>query len=396
MKKNRIIAAGHICIDITPLFEERKYKNISELLVPGKLIHVGAADVHTGGSVANTGLAMKLLGADVSLMGKVGNDEFGSMILNILKTYQAAEGMIVDESSSTSYSTVLAIPGIDRIFLHNPGANDTFSSEDLNLKLIREAGLFHFGYPPIMEKMYEHDGAELVKVFKLAKKCGCMTSMDLAAVDEDSPAGRADWKTIFKETLPYVDFFLPSVEEICYMLDKEKYRRLQKRAGGRDVTEVLSLEKDVIPLAEQILDMGCKLAIIKCGAAGFYYKTKGKEAFDTLSADSGIELSGFADREGFEKSYVPDAVISGTGAGDTTIAAFLTAMVKGYPFERCIQLAAATGASCVAAVDALSGLKPFDELIEKIDAGWKKQNLISDTTIYQNEEKRNRYVSEFE
>lgn len=382
MKKDRIIAAGHICIDITPLFEERKYKNISELLVPGKLIHVGAADVHTGGSVANTGLAMKLLGADASLMGKVGNDEFGRMILNILKKYQAAEGMIVDESSSTSYSAVLAIPGIDRIFLHNPGANDTFLSRDLNLALIREAGLFHFGYPPIMEKMYEQDGAELVKVFKLVKECGCMTSMDLAAVDEDSAAGRADWKVIFQNTLPYVDFFLPSVEEICYMLDKEKYRELQERAAGRDVTEVLSLERDVVPLAEQILDMGCKLVIIKCGAAGFYYRTKGKEAFDQLSADSGIDFSGFADREGFEKSYVPDAVVSGTGAGDTTIAAFLTAMIKEYPFERCIQLAAATGASCVAAVDALSGLKSFDELIRKIDAGWEKQTLISNTGAY--------------
>lgn len=382
MKRSKIIAAGHICIDITPLFEERKYKNISELLVPGKLIHVGAADIHTGGSVANTGLAMKLLGADVALMGKVGNDEFGRMILNILEKYQAADGMIVDENSSTSYSAVLAIPGIDRIFLHNPGANDTFSGGDLNLELIREAGLFHFGYPPIMEKMYEHDGAELVKVFKMVKECGCMTSMDLAAVDEDSAAGRADWKTIFKNTLPYVDFFLPSVEEICYMLDKEKYRELQERAAGRDVTEVLSLQKDVVPLAEQILEMGCKLVIIKCGAAGFYYKTKGKEAFAKLETESGIDFGSFADKEGFEKSYVPDAVVSGTGAGDTTIGALLTAMVKGYSFERCLQLAAATGASCVAAVDALSGLKPFDELMRKIDAGWEKQTLISDTKIY--------------
>lgn len=374
--KNKIIAAGHICIDITPMFKGEKCNNVTDLLVPGKLINVGAADIHTGGSVANTGLAMKLMGADVSLMGKVGDDEFGRMILNILEKFQAADGMIVDAASSTSYSAVLAIPGIDRIFLHNPGANDTFTGEDLNFDLIKEAVLFHFGYPPIMAKMYENGGKELADVFKRVKETGCLTSLDLAAVDEKSEAGKADWESIFKETLPYVDFFLPSVEEICYMLDKEKYDELQMRADGRDVTEVLSIEKDVVPLADRILDMGCKLVIIKCGAAGFYYKTKDAEVFEALSAHSGLEFAGFGGQAGFEKSYVPDAVISGTGAGDTTIAAFLTAMVKGYPFEKCLQLAAATGASCVAAVDALSGLKPLEELQAKIDAGWAKQDLL--------------------
>ncbi len=374
--KNKIIAAGHICIDITPMFKGEKCNNVTDLLVPGKLINVGAADIHTGGSVANTGLAMKLMGADVSLMGKVGDDEFGRMILNILENYQAADGMIVDAASSTSYSAVLAIPGIDRIFLHNPGANDTFTGKDLNFNLIKEAVVFHFGYPPIMANMYADDGKELTDIFKQVKEAGCLTSLDLAAVDEKSEAGKADWESIFRETLPYVDFFLPSVEEICYMLDKEKYYELQKRAGGRDVTEVLSIEEDVVPLADRILDMGCKLVIIKCGAAGFYYKTKGAEAFEELSAVSGLDLASFGGKAGFEKSFVPDAVISGTGAGDTTIAAFLTAMVKGYSFEECLQLASATGASCVAAVDALSGLKPLEELKAKIDGGWKKQDLL--------------------
>ena len=38
----------------------------------------------------------------------------------------------------------------------------------------------------------------------------------------------------------------------------------------------------------------------------------------------------------------------------------------------CMHLAAATGASCVAAYDALSGLKPLGELRGKIASGWKK------------------------
>lgn len=80
-------------------------------------------------------------------------------------------------------------------------------------------------------------------------------------------------------------------------------------------------------------------------------------------------MGGFA---GFEKSYVPEQLLSGTGAGDTSIAAFLTAVLDGYSPEMAMHLAAAAGASCVAAYDALSGLRPFAELEEKIRKGWAK------------------------
>ena len=143
MKK--VIAAGHICLDITPVFPAGKqYDSLSGLLVPGKLIQMEAADVHTGGSVANTGLALKLLGCDVTLMGKVGDDSFGMMIRNILAGYGAG-GLLVDPDSSTSYSVVLAVPGQDRVFLHSPGANDTFSGKDIPDDALEDAALFHFG-----------------------------------------------------------------------------------------------------------------------------------------------------------------------------------------------------------------------------------------------------------
>ena len=72
--KKKVIAAGHICLDITPVFSGKKAERPGDILIPGKLVNVGPADVHTGGAVANTGLAMKFFGADVSLMGKIGND----------------------------------------------------------------------------------------------------------------------------------------------------------------------------------------------------------------------------------------------------------------------------------------------------------------------------------
>ena len=58
--KKKVIAAGHICLDITPVFLNHKVTDISSILRPGELIEMGKANVSTGGSVANTGLAMKI------------------------------------------------------------------------------------------------------------------------------------------------------------------------------------------------------------------------------------------------------------------------------------------------------------------------------------------------
>ena len=44
-----VIAAGQICIDITPVFQNgHDYTRITDLLEPGNLIRVEQADIHTG------------------------------------------------------------------------------------------------------------------------------------------------------------------------------------------------------------------------------------------------------------------------------------------------------------------------------------------------------------
>lgn len=369
----KVIVAGHICLDITPVFPDKKVSGVSEMLAPGKLIEMGNADVHTGGAVANTGLALKLLGADVSLMGKTGRDAFGDMVVEILKRYGAAEGLIRAEGESTSYSVVLAIPGIDRIFLHHPGANHTFRVADIPRERIKDAALFHFGYPPLMRSMYTDGGAELVHVLRMAREAGAATSLDLAAVDAGSEAGQADWRGILERSLPYVDFFVPSIEELCFMIDRKRYDSWQKRAAGGDITEVLSVEEDIRPVARQCMEMGAKVLLLKCGAPGMYLCTANEETLSGISSRLALQADSWADQDFFEKSYVPGKVLSGTGAGDTSIAAFLQAVLEGEDPTMAMHLAAAEGASCVEAYDALGGLKSLDELKRKIEAGWEKR-----------------------
>ncbi|MEG0189737.1 MAG: carbohydrate kinase family protein [Lachnospiraceae bacterium] len=368
----KMIVAGHICLDITPVFSSNSIKPISQVLIPGKLVEMKDVSVSTGGAVANTGLGLKILGANVTLMGKVGTDEFGSIVCNILKKYDALEGMLVSPENSTSYTVVLTPPGTDRIFLHNPGANSTFSYTDLDFALIQEAELFHLGYPPIMKKLYENEGADLVHIFQRIKELHVLTSLDMATIDPESEAGQVNWIHILQKVLPYVDFFVPSIEELGFMLDRKLYDTWLERAEGQDITSVISIEEDVKPLAEQLLQWGAKVVLIKCGAPGMFFKTASKDVLLSM----GEQFTSWADKEVFEESYLPEQVLSGTGAGDTSIAAFLKAVLDGYSYTECLQLAAGTGASCVAAYDALSGLKTFEELREKIANGWEKQHLI--------------------
>lgn len=366
----RIIAAGHICIDVTPVFPHARL-SFNEILCPGRLTHVEAADIHTGGSVANTGLALKLLGGDVRLAGKVGDDPFGGMIRDRLKKVGAEEGLLIDPGGSTSYTIVIAPPGVDRIFLHHPGVNDTFISRDIPEQMLEEADHLHFGYPPLMRRMYENGGAELVSLFKRAKLLGLSTSLDLASVDPATEAGQLDWHTVLANVLPYVDFFVPSIEELCFMLDRPRYESWLTRAAGDDVTGVLDPETDIAPLAEQCLRLGAKAVLLKCGAPGMYLRTGGEAAMAAVGSRSGISAALWAGKAFFQRSYKPSKVLSGTGAGDTSIAAFLLAMLEGCPPEECVQLAAATGACCVEGYDALSGLKPLSELRARIAAGWE-------------------------
>ncbi len=368
----KVVVAGHACLDITPIFPQNENNHtIQNPLIPGKLIEMEGVEISAGGAVSNTGIAMKLLGANVTLLTKTGSDEFAGLLKQIYAKYDVADGVLQDDKVRTSYSAVIAMPGIDRIFLHDPGANHTFGYEDIQKAELSDVALFHFGYPPLMKRMYQNDGEELFKLMKYVHDQGIVTSLDMAAVDPNSEAGRADWKQILKKVLPYVDIFVPSAEELCFMLDRDRLTEWNERAEGGDITEYV-LPEDVKPLGQMCLEYGVKILLVKCGAKGMYYQTCQKEKIEDLSQKLELNAEEWANQSGFEKSYKPSKVLSATGAGDTTIAAFLTALLSGYSPEMCLHLAAGEGACCVEGYGALDGIKSLKELEEKIELGWEK------------------------
>ena len=135
--EKKVMVAGHICLDITPKFPQGLTGSVSDIFTPGKLINIDDAVLSTGGAVSNTGLAMAKLGVDVSLNGKVGDDQFGAIIKKLVGKKRAGTFKTV-KGENSSYTIILALPGVDRIFLHNPGTNDTFGTEDVDYGAIKK------------------------------------------------------------------------------------------------------------------------------------------------------------------------------------------------------------------------------------------------------------------
>lgn len=362
------VVAGHICLDITPAFHALGTGALSRLLSPGKLVHVGAADVHTGGCVANTGLALQRLGVATRLIARVGDDAFARLIQDILSAEGADCSLTCDTESSTSYSVVIALPNIDRIFWHNAGANEGFAESDVTDAAFEGARLFHFGYPPLMLRMCQNNGKELLALFRRVKASGLATSMDMAAIDPDSEAAKVDWRALLPKLLPLVDLFLPSAEELCFMLDPSRHAEWLLRANGRDIAEILDIKHDIAPLADMLMAMGSKVILIKCGARGIYCRSADSQAISTIPLP--LDTTSWSAQEGFQRSFRPSRIVSATGAGDTSIAAFLASVLEGCTLARCVERAAATGACCVEACDALSGILPLPELDRRIASGW--------------------------
>lgn len=371
-----IVIAGHICLDVIPAIQGNQQGiGLGELLLPGKLVEIGPAVLSTGGAVSNTGLALHRLGFPVKLMGKIGDDPFGELIMKILKGHgeALAEGMIVAPGESSSYSIVISPPGIDRIFLHCTGANDTFASGDVTAESLQNAKLFHFGYPPLMRRMFEDGGAELERLLSKVKAQGLTVSLDLARPDPESPAGQADWQAILERALPYVDVFLPSFEEIVYMLRPETYRQLSEQHG----TSSMAAYADghlLSSLSGQLLGMGAAMAGLKLGEYGFYLRTTSSR--DRLAAMGACapddeQLTAWQGREMMAPCYHVD-VVGTTGAGDCTIAGFLGGLSKKLTIEEVLLGAVGVGACNVEGADAVSGIRSWSELQARMASGWKR------------------------
>jgi sugar/nucleoside kinase (ribokinase family) len=355
-----VMVAGHLCLDIIPRFPDTGAGSFEEIFTPGKLVIMAGVATGTGGPVSNTGIAMRRLGNRVSFSARVGDDDFGKLTVDALKRHGHADGVRVVAGATSSYTVAIAPPGIDRIFLHDPGTNDSYGADDLDPALIADCRHFHFGYPPLMRRMYSQEGQELERIFRAAKQAGATTSCDMALPDPQSESGKAPWARILARVLPHVDIFLPSVEESLYMLEPERFGRIRAEHKGDDLIDHLSA-RHFSSLAERLLSLGAKMVALKSGHRGWYIRTGGEDGFAAMGAARPGDPANWADRELWCPAYRVERIASATGSGDSSIAGFLTALLRGEPIETALKYAVCLGWQNVQVLDAVSGIRPLQE-----------------------------------
>lgn len=103
---------------------------------------------HPGGAPANFLAALAKFGAKTALLGKVGSDSFGRLLVGTLEnTGIDTRGLLVDDSVFTTLAFVTLDAQGDRefSFARKPGADTCITFEEMDTQLIDEAKVFHFG-----------------------------------------------------------------------------------------------------------------------------------------------------------------------------------------------------------------------------------------------------------
>jgi sugar/nucleoside kinase (ribokinase family) len=276
--------------------------------------------------------------------------------------------MIVSAGQATSYSIVISPPGVDRSFLHCPGANDTFdAAADVPAGAYVGARLFHFGYPPLMRRLYTDGGRSLRELFDRVRASGeTAVSLDLARPDPASDSGRVDWPAWLAQVLPAVDLFCPSVDELLYMLDRPAFDRFSAGEPFGDVVTAARLRG----LEDAMLDLGAAACLVKLGEQGLHLRTsEGARRIADFAGRLGIDAVAWRGVERHTPCFRAN-VVGTTGAGDSTIAGFLAALLRREGPVTAARAACAVGAASVESASATAGIPHWHALERRLAGGW--------------------------
>ena len=105
-------------------------------------------EAHPGGAPANFLAALSRFGANTAMIGKVGNDAFGKLLLSTLQSARIdTKGMVIDNSVFTTLAFVTLDETGDRefSFARKPGADTQLRFEEIDTSLLERTKVFHFG-----------------------------------------------------------------------------------------------------------------------------------------------------------------------------------------------------------------------------------------------------------
>lgn len=134
MRMYDVTAIGELLIDFTPISADtRDYP---------------AMAANPGGAPSNFLAALAAYGAKTALLGKVGADVFGEMLIRSLdQAGVETAGIVTDPTVFTTLAFITLDSAGERSFsfARKPGADMRLRFEELNLSLIDRSKIFHFG-----------------------------------------------------------------------------------------------------------------------------------------------------------------------------------------------------------------------------------------------------------
>ncbi|KAI3973314.1 hypothetical protein MKX01_020689 [Papaver californicum] len=131
-----------------------------------------------GGAPANVACAVTKLGGSSAFIGKFGEDEFGHMLVNVLKENGVnSQGVCFDKDARTALAFVTLKKDGERefMFYRNPSADMMLKESDLNMDLIKQAKIFHYGSISLIT---EPCRSAHMTAMKAAREAGALLSYD--------------------------------------------------------------------------------------------------------------------------------------------------------------------------------------------------------------------------
>ncbi|CAL5407749.1 unnamed protein product [Camellia sinensis] len=207
-----------------------------------------------GGAPANVAVGIARLGGSSAFIGKVGEDEFGCMLADILKQNKVDNsGMRFDPNARTALAFVTLRADGERefMFFRNPSADMLLSESELDVNLIKQARIFHYGSISLIE---EPCRSTHLAAIEIAKESGCVLSYDPNLRLPLWPSAEAARKGIMS-IWDQADVIKISEEEISFL------------TGGDDPYD------DNVVL-EELFHPNLKLLLVTEGSEGCRYYTK--------------------------------------------------------------------------------------------------------------------------
>ena len=326
-QRRGITIAGNILCDIV--------KTIDCYPERGMLANISSISRAVGGCAPNTGIALAKIDGSIpmSVIGCVGDDEYGRFVISQMQRYNIDTGkVVVTEKAPTSFSDVMSLPSGDRTFFHARGANALFSPADISIADL-QCSMLHIGYILLLDRFDDEDpeyGTVMARFLHDVQAYGIKTSVDVVS---DS-SGQFARKVI--PALKYSDYVIINEIECCSIWDCSP----RKADGSLDVETL----RDAM---QRTMDCGVgEKVVVHSKEAGFCLSKDG-----SFTAVPSLEI--------------PSDEIKGcVGAGDAYCAGCLYSLYNNFTDEEMLKFASAAAACNLFAENAVDGMRNKNEIQE--------------------------------